>query len=141
MFDERCRVLMPLPDNDFDTTEAAVSCSRGLDRDVLPPNQDGARGVLARSRGGRLRDVVRRARRCRSHAGPPTAVPGPRRARRSSRAVRSAECSRNELPRSAAGNDWHAIRGQDRELCAVDDPVCSDGLNFTGHNPANYIGE
>lgn len=24
-----------------------------------------------------------------------------------------------------------------RELCAVDDPVCSDGLNFAGHNPAN----
>lgn len=28
-----------------------------------------------------------------------------------------------------------------RELCAVDDPVCSDRLNFAGHNPANYIGE
>lgn len=28
-----------------------------------------------------------------------------------------------------------------RALCAVDDPVCSDGLNFAGHNPANYIGE
>jgi len=28
-----------------------------------------------------------------------------------------------------------------RELCAVDDPVCSDGLNFAGHNSANYIGD
>lgn len=28
-----------------------------------------------------------------------------------------------------------------RALCAVDDPVCSDGLNFAGHNSANYIGD
>lgn len=28
-----------------------------------------------------------------------------------------------------------------RELCAVDDPVCSDGLNFAGHNSANYVGD
>ena len=28
-----------------------------------------------------------------------------------------------------------------RELCAADDPVCSDGINFAGHNSANYIGE
>lgn len=27
-----------------------------------------------------------------------------------------------------------------RALCAVDDPVCSEGLNFAGHNSANYIG-
>lgn len=28
-----------------------------------------------------------------------------------------------------------------RALCAFDDPVCSDGLNFAGHNSGNYIGE
>lgn len=28
-----------------------------------------------------------------------------------------------------------------RALCVVDDPVCSDGLNFAGHNPANYVGD
>jgi hypothetical protein len=28
-----------------------------------------------------------------------------------------------------------------RELCAIDDPVCSDGLNFAVHNPASYNGD
>lgn len=27
------------------------------------------------------------------------------------------------------------------ELCAVDDPVCSDGLNFSAHSSPNYVGE
>jgi hypothetical protein len=28
-----------------------------------------------------------------------------------------------------------------RELCATDDPVCSDGLNFAAHNPRSYDGD
>lgn len=31
--------------------------------------------------------------------------------------------------------------GKTRELCATDDPVCSDGLNFAVHNPRSYDGE
>ncbi|MGV9801502.1 cutinase family protein, partial [Mycobacterium sp. NPDC003449] len=28
-----------------------------------------------------------------------------------------------------------------RELCATEDPVCSDGLNFAVHNPISYDGD